>query len=412
MTFIDNDVVFNKTLFLEKITNSNDKHFYDEFIDTQLFQQFTQNIIKDELNYFTTMATNFDRNKKETLKRSSAPKLIKEKLYLIKPDYLKIDGESSKIIEERIYAKYKNGLIANEDGKIDSSYRILSQIEKIRDEYYNNQNCYIYTLPESLIQKENKQNEKTNEESNEYINKDNLIYKALQSLKLKSTKSFARKGFGMTEKEKDNIKETIKDFTIKIFKSEEIEEDANLKKDLQNALNNSFGRDFFVNMLSKNVTNIILLKEKSFQLLGTLIYNSLLFILNIEETNKLLEQMVILVKSTKYFGQEKKKGTTTIWDAYKSRIQGYSKIHQANFWNKWYELEIKKEAEITNLKKEKIILEICDIMINLELTKSFVKNVTHQLSEKEFGKESEQYQSLVGLITEKIIKTKYISKAR
>ena len=57
-------------------------------------------------------------------------------------------------------------------------------------------------------------------------------------------------------------------------------------------------------------------------------------------------------------------------------------------------------------------MEICDIMISLELTKSFVKNVTHQLSEKEFGKESEQYQTTVGLITEKIIKTRYISKAR
>ena len=413
MTFLDNDVVFNKPLFLEKITNSNDKRFYDEFIDTQLFQQFTQNIIKDELKYFTTMATNYDQNKKETIKRSMATKLIKEKLYLIKPDYLNIDGENSAIIQKKINSKYKMEQTINRDGNIDSSYKILSQLDKIKDEYYNNQNCYIYTLPESLIQKTNKQNEKTNEETTEYINKDNLIYKALQSLKLKSTKSFARKGFGMTEKEKDSIKETIRDFTIKIFKSEEIEEDANLKKDLQNALNNAFGRDFFVNMLSKNVTNIILLKEKSFQLLGTLIYNSLLFILNIEETNKLLEQMVILVRSTKYFGQAKKKGTTTtIWDTYKSRIQGYSKINQANFWNKWYELEIKKEAEITNLKKEKIILEICDIMISLELTKSFVKNVTHQLSEKEFGKESEQYQTTVGLITEKIIKTRYISKAR
>ena len=110
----------------------------------------------------------------------------------------------------------------------------------------------------------------------------------------------------MTEKEKDNIKETIKDFTVKIFKSEEIEENEKLKKELQYALNNPFGREFFVNMLSKNVTNIILLKEKSFHLLGTLIYNSLLNILNIEESNKIMEQMVILVKSTKYFGQEKK----------------------------------------------------------------------------------------------------------
>jgi oligoendopeptidase F len=29
MTFLDDDVVFNKALFLEKITNSSDKRFYD-----------------------------------------------------------------------------------------------------------------------------------------------------------------------------------------------------------------------------------------------------------------------------------------------------------------------------------------------------------------------------------------------
>ena len=77
MTFLDDDVVFNKNLFLEKITNNNDKHFYNEFIDTQLFQQFTQNIVKDELNYFTTMATHYEKNKKETIKRSFPSKLLK-----------------------------------------------------------------------------------------------------------------------------------------------------------------------------------------------------------------------------------------------------------------------------------------------------------------------------------------------
>ena len=208
------------------------------------------------------------------------------------------------------------------------------------------------------------------------------------------------------------MKEIIKDFTVKLFKSEEIEEDQNLKKDLQNALNNSYGREVFVNILSKNVTNIILLKEKSFNLLGQLIYNSLLFILGIEETNQTIEQTVILTRSTKYFGQEqKKKAILTLWDSYKSRIQGISKINQANFWDKWYELEKKKESEIDDSTKESIILEICDTMITLELTKSFVKNVTYKLTEKEFGKESEQYKATIPLITDKIIKAKYISKA-
>ena len=410
MTFLDDDVVFNKKLFLEKISNNNDKHFYDEFIDTQLFQQFTQNIVKDELHYFTTMATQYDPNKKEPIKKTLPDKNNKDKLYIIKPEYLQINGENSESIEKQISSKFIMNQPVDEDGIIKSSYRIVSQIDKIKDEYYNNQKCYIYTLPESLIPK-NKPSE--NNESSEVSTKESIIYKALKSLKLKSTKAFAKKGYGMSEKEKDNIKEIIKDFTVKIFKSEEIEEDANLKKELQNTLNNSFGREFFVNMLSKNVTNIILLKEKSFNLLGQLIYNSLLYILNIEETNKIIEQAVILTRSTKYFGQEqKKKAIITLWDVYKSRIQGISKINQANFWNKWYELEIKKDSELDDSKKEKIILEICDTMIVLELTKSFVKNVGQGLTAKEFKKESEKYKDTLGLITDKIIKAKYISKAR
>ena len=407
MTFVDDDVVFNKKLFLEKITNNNDKHFYSEFIDTQLFQQFTQNIVKDELNYFTTMAMQYEPNKKNTEKKTLPDNLNKDKLYVIKPAYLHIDGENSESIEKQIEAKYKMNQIVDEDGIIESTNRIVSQIDKIKDEYYNNQKCYIYTLPESLIPK-TKPNE--NNET-EVSTKENKIFKALQSLKLKSTKAFKNKGYGMTEREKENIKEIIKDFTVKLFKSEEIEEDVNLKKELQNALNNAFGREFFVNILSKNVTNIILLKEKSFNLLGQLVYNSLLYLLNIDETDKIIAQMVILVRSMKYFGQEQKKSMITLWEVYKARIQGISKITQFNFWNKWYDLEIKKEAELDDMKKENIILEICDIMIYLELPKSFVKNVTHGFAGKEFGKESEQYKSTVGLITSKIIKAKYISKA-
>ena len=412
MTFVEEDVVFNKNLFLEKITNNNDKHFYDEFIETQLFQQFSQNIIKDELKYFTSMAMNYGINKRGSLKRALPTQFTIEKLFIIRPDYLQINSKNSIDIEKAIEQKYKMNQPVDEEGIIKSSNRILSQINKIKDEYYNNQNCYIYTIPDITTPKINiiKPNEK--HQSSEMKLKLNLFLNIMKKMNLKATKSFKNRGDTLTEKEKDSIKETIKDFTIKIFKSEEIDEEPNQKKELLNALNNYFGRDFFVNMLTKNVTNVILLKEKSFQLLGVLIYNSLLYILNIEETDKLLEQMVILVRSTKYFGKEVKKETITLWDVYKSRIQGYSKVNQANFWNKWYEVETKEETELNIFKKEKYILGICDIMIQLELTKSFVKNVTFGLSEKEFGKESEQNITTNNLITQKIINTKYISKAR
>ena len=409
MTFLSDDVVFNKTLFLEKITNNNDKHFYDEFIDTQLFQQFTQNIVKDELKYFKTMAMKYEPNKKETIKRSLRTNFNKDKLYVIKPDYLQINEEKSIDIENKMKDKYITTEKGEEDISSKSSNKIISHINLIKNELYDDKNCYIYTLPESNL-KNNPRRLKEKYESSKLVTRDDKLFNIFKSWGVKAIKNFANRGNELSEKEKDSIKETIKDFTIKIFKSEEIEEDINQKKDLQNALNSSFGRECFVNLLTKNINNIILLKDKSFHLLGILIYNSLLFVLNIEETETIIEQTVKLVKSTKFFGKEKKGTTTTLWDAYKSRIQGYSKVNQANFWNKWYDIEITKQ--LNDFQKERIIVEVCDIMIQLELNKSFIKNVIIGISEREFGKDSEESKTIFNLITEKIIKTKYISKAK
>ena len=123
------------------------------------------------------MATRYEPNKKDTLKRALPTKLNSEKLYIIKPEYLKIGGDSSENIEKMIEEKYNMNEYIKEDGIIDSSYRILSEIDKIKDEYYNNKNCYIYTLPETLVPKENKPTDNTNKESTEYIiNKENLIF--------------------------------------------------------------------------------------------------------------------------------------------------------------------------------------------------------------------------------------------
>ena len=236
-----------------------------------------------------------------------------------------------------------------------------------------------------------------------------MFFKAIKNLKLKTNINFEIKKkdeYGITEKEKDSIKETIKDFSVNIFTSKDIKDDPIFKKQLQNTLNTPFGREFFVGILSKNVTNIILLKPNSFQLLGTLIYNSLLYILNINETNKLLEQTVILIKSTKYYGKEIKGKTTTLWNEYKSKIQGYSKVNQNNFWENWYNIEIKNNNK---LKKYDIILTLNDTMLELELDKSFIKNTLQSLAEKEFGKESGYFTNITEDILGKLKKSKYLT---
>ena len=400
LTFLDEDVVFNKNLFLEKISNSADKKFYDEFLDTQLFQQFCQNIVKDELKYFTSKVMDFDPDKSEkkplsirrkSFHRTLTKKFKRDKLYTIVPFYLKINAEKSEIIEKVINDKYKIEEPLDKDGMIISQERIITKMCKLKEENYKNKNCFIYTLPET---------EKKEEKD--------ILRHSLKNFKLKTNIKLVKKDkYDITEKEKDAIKETIKDFTMKIFKSEDIGKNQKLKMAFQNVINTPFGRQFFVSILSKNLTNIILLKEKSFNLLGALIYNSLLFVLNIKETEEILEEIVILVKSTKYFGEETNGKTITLWEVYNSRIQGYSKVNQNNFWVQWYKMEHKNQND---KKADDIMYDLGKIMIDLKLDKSFIKNVIKGLGEKEFGKQSSESKIISDTIVENIKLARYRSK--
>lgn len=94
-----------------------------------------------------------------------------------------------------------------------------------------------------------------------------------------------------------------------------------------------------------------------------------------------------------------------------SKTEGYPKINQPNFWNKWYEIDISAEKHPDdNEVKKKIILNLSDLMIELELNKSFIKNTMEGLVNKVFGKEDEKGQNILKDIIQKIINAKYINK--
>ena len=410
MCFLEDDVVFNKNLFLETIPNS-EKRFYDEFIETQLFQLFTQNYANDELDYFKTMINEYNRYKQFVDQESNVKNIVTyvKRVYYITPDYLGIKDKNNLIIEQKIDEKYELKGEKDEDGLLLDNKRITEYIQKIDDKNYNNKNCNIYIMPEDPNSK--------SKESNDLSKKGDDV--------LKIQKTFKKKKGEMDEREKDIIKEKIKDFTVKIFKSEDIEtDDAHLKKDLQTDLNTNVGREFFTNLLSKNTSNIILLKDKPFNLLGTLIYNTLLNILQIEENSQTLGQAVALIKSTRYFGKEEKekvgyfktgekKSTITLWSLYKKKFRGYSKINQANLWNKWYEIDLNLEKEKDNdVTKKKVIINICEMMIELELIKSFIKNTLDKLIKKVFVKDKEKGEKILQEAIQKIILAKYVSRAK
>ena len=393
LTFLDQDVVFNKNLFLEKI-DKEDKKFYDEFIDTQLFQLFTQNVVKDELNYFKNKVDDYTKHGKQFMPKKEKEHYNNKKLYIISPDYLDIrNKKDNENILAEINQKYDLNAIEKNKEKIAQNMQIIDEKNYIIDK------LKIYIIPKT------KEERIANKRTFYLINK----ISADKNKRNKYVKPFVRKYIlakykenEMSEKEQDELKERIKDFTVKIFKSENLNtEDSNLLKEILNDLNTKIGREFFVNLLSKNTSNIILLQPNFFVLLGTLIYNILLNLLK-EEGPHTLEETVRLIKSLKFFGKEEKttissmlknekQKTVTLWDLYLQKIQKYAKVNQANLWYKWYQIDLMAEKE--NAKdetKRNVIINLCKLMVEIKLNNSFIKKTLDELIKIVFEKKEDK----------------------
>ena len=223
----------------------------------------------------------------------------------------------------------------------------------------------------------------------------------------------------LSEKQIDKIKDDIKDMVIKIFKSEIGNDIKSLKTEAFRNLDNSYGRAFFVSLISNKNDNIISLQENSFNFLDTLIYGTLNSILKLEETDQIIEEVVILIKSTKFFQNESKndkskKKNELLFNCMKKRLQNYSKINQKNLWQKWFELDLKKKEEQEqindNIKKE-LIINICKEMIGLQIAKTIIKNVCDNLNKSIFDTQSEIHETIKKNLIELISKCNYISSA-
>ena len=406
---LDDDVIFNKVLFMNNITK--DKTFYDEFIDCQLFQQFTQNLLKNECSYFNNKIKKAKENEK--LKDKKNKKRVhrestneKDHVYIVKPDYLGIKENDENLIEKTLEEKYKIEQL-NEEKK----NRILEEIYPIEPEKYINSKCIIYLTPEKKKIK--------NEEDNK--NKLMSMKEATILKKIRISKSILAED-ELTEKQKDQIKDDIKDIVIKIFKSQIKEDTKALKNEIFRLLDKSFGREFFISLISNNNNNIISLQEHSFNFLLTIIKGTLNNILKLEETEKIIEEIVILIKSTKFFQKEVKKekgskNTTknqvTIYEIMKKEIQDYSKISQDNLWKKWYDQELKKEEEQEDINiKERILIKVCEEMIDLKISKTTIKKVIDSINKSIYGEDLENYNILQKKYVNLIIKSKDISNLK
>ena len=398
LSFLEEDTVFNKSLFLEK--KKSFTKFYNEVLDTQLFQQFTQNVVNDEVGYFNTKIA-----QKENKEKESKEKKNNIKHYIINPEFLNLESDidNMKELEKSLNKKYPKVK------KNTNAVQILEKAIKIDDNKYNDKQCKIYfTQEEKEKQKEKKEEKKPKKKV--IVASDNSIFQRIKALKLDVSKTVKSKA-GLTEKEQENMKELIKDYVVKIFKSEEIVWEPKEKTELMNKLNLPFGRDFFISLLSKNTMNVILLKDASFHLLFQLIYNCIINTLKLEETHDILKDLVLLIKSTKYFGITEYASNYTMFEKYKIKIQDVPKIRQDNFWQIWFDTELSKLKEPKNEEKQEIIYDICKTLIQLELPKSMIKKLTDNINIKLFGKGTEMQKKTFDVFIKFIINAKYVSQA-
>ena len=396
---LDEETVFNKVLFMKNITNKDEKtdQFYNEFLDSQLFQQFSQNSNSKENNYFRKKIKEY-KDKENKMKKSEKGNKMsnainkKNIVYLAAPYIGLTNTEKNNI--DTIIESYK---VNNDSENSEMKNKILEDMAEINPDNYKNSKCFIYLNPEKkeAVKEEEKKN---------------------QNIPIKMGE--------LTEKQLDAIKDNIKDIVVQIFKSQiAVNEVKTLKKKVFRDLETSAGRSFFISLITNKNNNIISLQENSFLFLEDLIQGILNSTLKCDETDQLIEEISILIMSTRYFEidieeNSKDKNLANVhiimFQCLKKFLSSYNKITQKNFWKKWYDLEIKKtlddNSDENDIKiKTKIILEICKNMIFFEISKSNVKNVVEYINKIIFGEGTELFEKLRKEYIQIISKARYIS---
>ena len=135
--------------------------------------------------------------------------------FLIEPYFEKFPAKppkSSKDIENEIKKKFENNLqYRYENGIMKEDCRVLGSLNEINEENYHLEQSDLYLFPDTKVKEEEKK-----KKTNAVLDRVNMINK-----KVEQTRKAAKMTIGeIDDKEKDNIKDDMKDIIVQIFKSE------------------------------------------------------------------------------------------------------------------------------------------------------------------------------------------------
>ena len=400
----EDDVVFNGNSFVEN-RSKEDNLFYREFIETQLFQQFTQNVLKEDFTHFNSMAQAIETNTKIDNQLMES-KLKIEKSFLIRPRFFRSKETEELLIDKEIAKNHNDS--SYENGMLKESKRILDRMNEITKEGFQEKQNTLYLIPGEYqrMLSEKMATLKKQESGNKISMRVQFFQSAQQQNRIKGRNE-------LSDKDKDQITETIKDVLGCIFKSEEIiglKGCVNKEIFQKMKISTEFGCNLFVNILSKNKGDVKTLNTNSFDLLLFLIYQLLLDIMR-KQSEENLKNFVLLLKSSmcycKFDKEKKKDKNILLYDVLCEKLNNYTFLFLEATWFKWLEIEIKERKVEKNASEiEKILFEYIYVqMRKFNLENNYIKELLENSAKKFFAKTEEEFfnvrDKIVGIISAK-----------
>ena len=393
---VDNFPVFNKSLLVKDKGKESD--FYLEFTSTQLFQMFIQNSLLHPENkeyYFEKRLSDYDEIKKmgatkelyiydkltEKYKVDTDNFFKLNKTYVMKPYFIKEFKDFEKNLSKKInisditqfllnhynQPNYANMIV---EGILPSNKRIFNgPIELSNDD--DPEKIEIYYPPEQKKEIDKKfKSDVNNENSSSKLKEMKIIEmgpkkEEIKNNDIKISESLTNKENKLTEEEMDDIKDNIKEIMTRMYRSDlkKIEQDKNI---LIDSLKTKFGRDYFINILSNGYKQDNLVKNlvnESYYFFSEVIFDTLSYILKLEENDENMVNTMKLLKSCQYIGTTKnkkkliiiksKKFDSLLSDEIYSKLENYTLFNNKRFWEIWIDDDLKKdELNIKKLLKE------------------------------------------------------------
>ena len=371
---VGDETIFNKQLFMTK-KNFLEKNFYNEFLATQMFLQFKQDILGDGFEYFKSKVKernsgyNKDIMGKTALEKTRASINVdsQKKMYVINHQFNNI-----------IQFKKKSGF-GNSNTK--ENY-IINDLKPIDKEKFDFSKCTLYLLPLSDAL--------------------SMIRKNTSAPLAQTQKSDSGDKKVKTDEEKlkefqiYKMQEQIKEFIYKIFKSDVSTKTEEFKHILSFLTNDEKSRQYFIKLISKNLSKVVILSKNSFDSLYHLVFETLLIIvIKIEISDEIFKDAVLIVKSTMNYGKEEKNKIITIWDLCKAKLKESCLIYEQSFWNEWYLMEINNNNKVVDKQllnddvKAKIVISIAKIMKELKIDLTVISYYTSKILKKCFENNTE-----------------------